>query len=233
MYEELLEINALSVILRISLALVCGGLVGLEREKNRRPAGLRTHIIVSIGGCMAALTGVFGSSVLGINMDASRIAAQVISGIGFLGVGTIFVKDHDHITGLTTAAGLWATGAIGVALGYGFYEGSIFGTFLIVIVTTIFNKFEHAKKERYSSKTFYLELEDPTYVNEVTKWVKDSFGTKEVYISAPRSGKAGNVGMDVRVPLDSVGKCLVGPDDFIKKEGVVFALDNYSNIGKN
>lgn len=232
MYEYLLEFNALSVVLRILVTCICGGLIGLEREKNRRPAGLRTHLIVSIGACVTSMSGAFAAQIVGLNVDATRIAASVISGVGFLGVGTIFVKDHDHITGLTTAAGLWATSAIGVASGFAMYEGAILSTFVIVVVTAILNRFEKSKKERYTSKSFYLELNSPEIVNEVSDWLIDEFNSKDIVISAPRSGKTGNVGMEVRIPIIPQGECTATPNDFIKKEGVVFSVENVSTIGR-
>ena len=92
------EFNEISILARIFLAMILGGLIGLEREKSKRPAGFRTHILVCVGACMTALIGFFVWNETGGNNDPMRISAQVISGIGFLGVGTILVKEHDHIT---------------------------------------------------------------------------------------------------------------------------------------
>ena len=114
------QFNEISVIVRILLAMLLGGIIGIEREQSKRPAGFRTHILVCVGASMTALIGLFIWYQMGDVTDPVRISAQVISGIGFLGVGTILVKEHDHITGLTTAAGLWTTAAIGIACGYGF-----------------------------------------------------------------------------------------------------------------
>jgi putative Mg2+ transporter-C (MgtC) family protein len=118
--KTLQQFNEISVVIRILLAMILGGCIGLEREKNKRPAGFRTHILVCVGACMTALIGLFVWNKISGTSDPLRISAQVISGIGFLGVGTILVKEHDHITGLTTAAGLWATATIGIACGCGF-----------------------------------------------------------------------------------------------------------------
>ena len=100
--ETLNDFNIISVIVRVFLAMLLGGCIGLEREKSKRPAGFRTHILVCVASCMTALIGLYVVYEMGANSDPVRIAAQVISGIGFLGVGTILVKEHDHITGLTT-----------------------------------------------------------------------------------------------------------------------------------
>ena len=103
--EYLIDFNALSITVRLILALLLGGLIGMERGRHGRAAGMRTHVLVCIGACMTALVGLFMSDVA----DSTRIAAQVISGIGFLGAGTIMIRNQSVITGLTTAAGLWAS----------------------------------------------------------------------------------------------------------------------------
>ena len=127
--EMLNQYNTISVVVRIFLAMILGGCIGLEREKSKRPAGFRTHILVCVGSCMTALIGLFVFYEMGDVSDPLRISAQVISGIGFLGVGTILVKEHDHITGLTTAAGLWTTAAIGIAPFVAAYSKALSTTF--------------------------------------------------------------------------------------------------------
>ena len=123
------------VLLRIALALVLGGLIGLERGVRSHPAGFRTHILVCVGACLAMLTNQFIFNGLGIGgTDPARIGAQVISGIGFLGVGTIFMAGRNSVKGLTTAAGLWASGAIGLATGIGFYPGAIIAAAVVLAV---------------------------------------------------------------------------------------------------
>ena len=127
-YPWLLEPNLLTLVIRALLAIICGGLIGYERDAHGSAAGLRTHILVCVGAMLAMTTGVFTSIHYG--GDASRIGAQVVSGIGFLGAGTIIVH-RGHISGLTTAAGLWASACLGLALGAGFYEAAIVGTFAV------------------------------------------------------------------------------------------------------
>ena len=106
----------LSTVLRSLAAVVIGGLIGSERARHGRAAGMRTHILVCLGACMTSMTSMFVSDVLGNNGDVFRIPAQVVSGIGFLGAGMIILKNNNIITGLTTAAGVWTTATIGVAL---------------------------------------------------------------------------------------------------------------------
>ena len=124
-YPWLLEPTLLTMIIRTFMALLCAGVIGYERDAHGSAAGLRTHILVCLGAMIAMSTGIF--AVMHYSGDASRIGAQVVSGIGFLGAGTIMVN-RGHIKGLTTAAGLWASACIGLAIGTGFYEAAIVGT---------------------------------------------------------------------------------------------------------
>ena len=132
--EYLREFNLVSIALRIVLAMIIGGLIGIERGKQGRAAGMRTHILVCLGSSLTAMLGFFVNQELGLATDPMRVSAQVISGIGFLGVGTILVKGRFQITGLTTAACVWATATIGLALGAGFFEGALI-TFVFIVVT--------------------------------------------------------------------------------------------------
>lgn len=113
-----------SILLRTILAMLLSGILGYEREKRHRPAGFRTYLVVCLGSCLAMMVGIYLSTVFE-STDASRIPAQVISGIGFLGAGTILVTRQNQVKGLTTAAGLWAVACLGLALGAGFYTGAL------------------------------------------------------------------------------------------------------------
>ncbi len=132
-------VNYLDFLLRIAMAMVCGGLVGLEREKRLKNAGLRTHIIVAIASCLMMIVSKYGfMDVVGLDglrlsADASRIAHGVVSAIGFLGAGVIFVR-RESVVGLTTAAGLWATVGIGITIGAGLYSVGLYTTLLILLI---------------------------------------------------------------------------------------------------
>ncbi|ABR47450.1 MgtC/SapB transporter [Alkaliphilus metalliredigens QYMF] len=120
------------LILRLLLATVLGGIIGFEREMNNRPAGLRTHILVTLGSCLIMLISLYGFQGHGVNGaggEPARLAAQVVSGIGFLGAGTI-LREGTNVRGLTTAASIWISGGIGLAVGVGFYLISIIATLL-------------------------------------------------------------------------------------------------------
>lgn len=131
------EMDIFLVAVRIILAAFLGAIIGIEREIKNRAAGFRTHIIVSVGACLIMLIGIEGIGEISNNIgrDTARMAAQVVSGIGFLGAGTI-LQTKDGVSGLTTAATLWLSAAIGLAVGIGFYEGSLIAT-IICLVTLV------------------------------------------------------------------------------------------------
>lgn len=139
------DIGTKEIAIRLLLALVIGGIIGLEREKIRQFAGFRTHILIAIGSCITSITSIqlLSDYNLYTNADPARMPAQVLSGIGFLGAGAI-LKNKGGVKGLTTAAGMWATACIGIAVGYGYYELSILGWLFVMIalfVLRILNTF--------------------------------------------------------------------------------------------
>ena len=132
------------LIFRMFLATVCGALVGLERSRRQKDAGIRTHAMVALGSALIMIVSKYGFydiiGVPGINFDASRIASNIVSGIGFLGAGVIFVKDVS-VKGLTTAAGIWTVTGISMAIGAGQYTIGLAGTFMIIFLQFILHKF--------------------------------------------------------------------------------------------
>ena len=140
-FDALRDITFLTVLFRLALALCCGMLVGLERSYKNRAAGFRTHVLICCGGTIASMTGLYLYLNAHVSTDVARLGAQVVSGLGFIGAGTIIVnrnQDPPTIQGLNTAAGLWATGIIGLALGAGFYECAITAAILILLTETLF-----------------------------------------------------------------------------------------------
>ncbi|WP_285010870.1 MgtC/SapB family protein [Pedobacter faecalis] len=131
-------ISVFEIILRLVVAMILGAAVGFERERNEWAAGLRTHTLVSVGSALAMIVSTYGySDVLGVegfDVDPSRVAAQVISGVGFLGAGTILFLKQEVVKGLTTAAALWSIAAVGLACGGGMYVAAIAATFLMLFV---------------------------------------------------------------------------------------------------
>jgi putative Mg2+ transporter-C (MgtC) family protein len=136
-----LHITHLEVALRLILSLVLAGLIGLERESLGRPAGFRTHILVGMGSALIMIVSIYAFPRLGFTNDPGRIAAQVVSGIGFLGAGTI-MREGATIRGLTTAASLWTVAGIGLTVGAGLYFAAIVATVLVVTTLVLLNKLE-------------------------------------------------------------------------------------------
>ena len=132
-FDPVRGMDYLSVLLRLLTAALCGAAIGVERSMKNRPAGFRTHILVCLGGAVAAVTAHFIYLVLQLPTDVTRLGGQVITGLGFIGAGTIIVTKKMSIKGLTTAAGLWTTGIVGLAAGSGFYEGALLGTALVLL----------------------------------------------------------------------------------------------------
>lgn len=165
-------IDFLSVLVKMICAFILGGLIGLERSYNHKNAGFRTHILVCIGACVASLTGLFLYLGLKVPTDMSRIGAQVVTGLGFIGAGTIVVTRKKTVKGLTTAAGLWTDGVIGIAVGAGFYEGAILSVFLVLLAETYF---ANIKAHMHRSPEFKLVVSyyKKDNLDDVLRYCKD------------------------------------------------------------
>ena len=150
------EITIYSVALRILAAVIIAGILGMEREKKSRAAGLRTYILVCMGSCLIMLTNQYIYQTTGAG-DPMRLGAQVVSGIGFLGAGTIIVTKRSQIKGLTTAAGLWSSAAVGLALGVGFYEAAVIAGVMIYFVMTVLQQWDVRVHRKAKYMDIYLE----------------------------------------------------------------------------
>lgn len=141
---DLYELNFLTIIFRMGLAIIVGGFIGLERDIKQRAAGIRTHMLVCLGAAIVMMTNQYiFMSFPDAQIDITRMGAQVVSGIGFIGAGTILVTSEYRIKGLTTAAGLWAAAAIGLAIGIGFYEIALVGGLAILVIMILLRPFKH------------------------------------------------------------------------------------------
>jgi putative Mg2+ transporter-C (MgtC) family protein len=154
---DLSSINDTSIILRLVLAIILGGAIGFERGRTGRPAGLRTHILVCLGSTLAIMTNQYIWQHFDVG-DPARLAAQVISGIGFLGAGTIIVTGRHQVKGLTTAAGLWATACMGLAIGIGFYKAAIAACILIVFSTVVLHRLDNSMLSKSKVLDIYIEF---------------------------------------------------------------------------
>ena len=182
--DYLRDFNTASVFVRLILALLLGGLIGLDRALRHRPAGPRTYALVCVG---AALTMVLSqyeyvmlttewapmAEAVGLKTDVSRFGAQVINGIGFLGAGTVIATNPQKVKGLTTASGLWASACLGLVVGSGFYEAALFAFLLIVITMWLLRPLEEVIIERSRNINIYVEFRSIADMGEILKTIKD------------------------------------------------------------
>ena len=173
LFDSLRSTDPLSTLFKLLLSVLCGTVIGLERSSKNRPAGFRTHILVCLGSCVAALTGLYMYLDLRLPSDISRISAQVITGLGFIGAGTIIVTKKMTIKGLTTAAGLWTTGIIGLAIGSGFFEGGLIGTVLVLVAETFFG-FLGSRIQRTPRFAVELLYNEKDCLDQVLRFFKDN-----------------------------------------------------------
>lgn len=188
-FEPLRSVTLASVAVRLLLSVLCGGMIGIEREFKRRPAGFRTHILICMGAAMTTMTSQYLLLNLGYYTDIARLGAQVVAGIGFIGAGTIVVTRHQRVKGLTTAAGLWAAAIVGLAFGAGFYEGGIAATLLILLAELVFAKWEYLMLDHAPTINLYLEYRDKDCLEAVLQEFK-SRGIKVISLEITRTAES-------------------------------------------
>lgn len=155
--DNLYELNILTISLRVFLSLILGGILGLERSRKNRPAGFRTYMLVCLGATLVMMTNQFIYNYFD-GSDPARLGAQVISGIGFLGAGSIIVTRRNQVKGLTTAAGLWASACLGLAIGIGFYEGALIVGAATFIIMTMFKRLDNYLNLTNRNLTVYVSF---------------------------------------------------------------------------
>lgn len=185
-FEPLREMSFLSVLVRLFLVVLCGGVIGIEREYKRRPAGFRTHILICLGAAMTTLTSQYMYLCMGYFTDMARLGAQVIAGIGFIGAGTIIVTRRQRVKGLTTAAGLWTTAIIGLTLGAGYFEAGLFATILILLAELLFSRLEYGVLENAPEINVYFEYTEKTALDAVLELFKTR-GVKVINMEITRT----------------------------------------------
>ena len=166
------ELTVTEIILRVLISVAIGGLIGLERGMKNRPAGLRTYMLVCVGACVVMLTNQYTYQVYQVG-DPVCMGAQVISGIGFLGAGTIIVTSRNQIKGLTTAAGLWTAGGIGLAIGIGLYEVAIAASAAVFIILTVLHQLDFRVRKKAHILEAYVELDQQTHLGNFLKEARD------------------------------------------------------------
>ena len=169
--DSLRLVTPMAVAIRIFAAVIVGGLLGLERGMKNRPAGMRTYMLVCVGSCIIMLTNQYVVQILG--GEPTRLAAQVVSGIGFLGAGTIIVTRRNQIKGLTTAAGLWSSAGVGIALGIGFYEAALIGGLAIFCVMTLLQKMDNRVHRKTKTVEVYIEINKDLTLGQLLQSIRE------------------------------------------------------------
>jgi putative Mg2+ transporter-C (MgtC) family protein len=224
--QSMEEFNIWTIALRLVLATLIGGTIGLERSKKGRSAGMRTHILVCLGACLTALMGLYLAKH-GYTSDPARISAQVVSGIGFLGAGLILVQNKFKIAGLTTAAGLWNTAIIGIACGIGFYGGAVI-CFIIAMITSLFlPQIEYWFSKNDKHTMIYMEMHTNASVNRIYDILRNSnFGEiHKIDIVSPRSGNSEHIGIEFTLTLQKRSNVYNLEKTLCAIEGIVFAVE--------
>lgn len=187
-----------------------GGVLGVEREQKRRPAGFRTYVIVCLGSTLVMMTNQYAHLYMGAP-DPTRIAAQVVSGIGFLGAGTILVTKNNQVRGLTTAAGLWAAAALGLAVGCGFYSGAIMGFLAILISIKVLHTVDYLIYRKSPVVSLYAEVDDIKSVSCLLSYAREhgmALGDLEITKQKQMNGGGicirGTIRMEQRKPHDVI-----------------------------
>ena len=196
------NMHIFSGILRLSLSILCGGILGIERGKANRSAGMRTYSLVCMSAALVMLTGEYMYEEFHTG-DPARLGAQVVSGIGFLGAGSIIIEGNTKIRGLTTAAGLWAAACIGLAIGIGFYTGGILATGAVYIIVTKFRGISDHFTHNDMWMRVYVEFHDVVNLQEIRS-AAEAFGLKvgNVILNEPKDGGVYNAVISLKLPED-------------------------------
>lgn len=170
MSEITTGLGILDIFLKLLLALICGGVLGVDRGRKNRPAGFRTYMLVCVASAIVMITNEYVTIKYG--GDPSRMGAQVISGIGFLGAGTIMVTGKNKVKGLTTAAGLWAAACIGLTIGIGYYYGAILGCVMIFVAMELLHGLEKNLMQKTKEMNLYVEFSSISDIGKFVKFIK-------------------------------------------------------------
>ncbi len=166
------EFHMWGAVFRMVLAVICGGVIGIERERKRRPAGFRTHILICLGASMTTLVSQYIYLELKLFTDLARLGAQVIAGIGFIGAGTIIVTKRRQVKGLTTAAGLWTSAIVGLAVGAGYYEAALITTVLVLLAEVVLSRLEYFIMSTARDINLYIEYKENDALEQMTEYMR-------------------------------------------------------------
>ena len=217
------DLSIQSILFRLALAMLFGGIVGFERGLKGRAAGLRTHMLVCIGATLVMITNQYLLTIFPYPSDPARLGAQVISGIGFLGAGTIIVTKQNQVKGLTTAAGLWASACLGLAIGVGFYRGAIVAGISISLIIAGLHKFDRIVVSRSRNMDVYVEFEEGGKISTLMNFSKANsilVVSVEFAKSKLRHHDSNAALISLRLPKGCPHRFVV--DEFIKLEGIYY-----------
>ncbi|QOY37496.1 MgtC/SapB family protein [Anaerobacillus isosaccharinicus] len=201
LFEAFFNSDTATVMTRLVFAAILGGVVGVEREYNRHPAGFRTHLLVCVGACLVMLLAMFGfqdymeKNAEFVNFDPSRLAAYVVSGIGFLGAGTIIVQGVS-VRGLTTAASIWVVAGIGLSIGVGMYIAGIFTTGIVILSLIFLNKVEDSffkRKKEMQGIVIHAKPGDSTLLSIITILEENHVRVKKIMVERDQSSEIRNL----------------------------------------
>lgn len=211
------------VIIRLLMSVLLSSIIGLDRESINKPAGLRTHVLVSVASTLVMLLSLYLSQINSSGYYYSdRLASQVISGVGFLGAGTIMRRDKGIVTGLTTAASLWAVAAIGLAVGAGFYVGATLTTVLVITTLILFQRFNikiSNRRSRHIVNIKVLSIDKPGQIGKIGQ-VLGNFNANILNISLEQAEK-GLIAVTMEVALESSNSIIEIVNNLANIEGIV------------
>mgnify|MGYP001040338173 FL=1 len=217
--------DLLGMTIRVLLALVCGGAIGIERTGKRRPAGFRTHILICLGAAMTTATSQYLYIVMHYPISVSRMGAQVIAGVSFIGAGAIMMTKWQRVRGLTTAAGLWVVAIVGLCCGTAFYEGAVYATVLVLIAEVFFSKLEFHLLRDTREVTVYAEYAKPSCLEDIVSRCH-GLGVKIVDLEITKKNDSGGISCAV---LSLISRQGTGKEEILQKladiEGVQTAIE--------
>ncbi len=210
-------------VFKIALALICAGVIGIERGRKKRPAGFRTYMVVCVGATLVMMTNEYLCELYGTG-DVARLGAQVINGIGFLGAGTIITTGHNRVKGLTTAAGLWTSACIGLAIGSGYYEGAILGTLAIVIIMVVLHSFDRRLTNNTKAIILYVEFTKMSIIRSLVGFAREnSIKVEDVEIEQPNNTMGAKMAAVITLRLSNKENHLELIEKINSLEGIIFA----------
>lgn len=195
---DLYNLNIYSITLRLFLALFIAGTIGYEREQRQQNAGMRTYMLIGLGACLAMITNQFIYESFPRANEINRMGAQVIQGVGFLGIGTIMVVGRQRVKGLTTAAGMWATACIGLACGIGFYQGAIISGFIMILTIVSFQRIDDKIKANLKNVQLFTIIKGEENLELMYEYFRiNNIDIKLIDISFENHNYEINLGVDV------------------------------------